>query len=119
MKNNSIRIISQAFYGNRTATEVSKENIDRFILGVLEEGISIEKPIDRTIVKIPNTENLVIVYNKFEEENRSDKSKPLAIIPEENLEVYSRCIVCRISDDGELESLERGDYEKFVKYLAE
>lgn len=130
MTNNLISIIAQAFYGNRTKTEIKKENIDRFILGILDNSIPIMKSVDRTIIQIPNLDNIVIVYNKHQEvEKLNDKEdyfkedgyelKPLAFIPEKNFEIYSRCIVCRINDDGELESLKENDYEKFVKYLAE
>lgn len=130
MTNSLISIIAQAFYGNRTGTEIKKENVDRFILGVLDDSIPIVETIDRTVIPIPNLENLVIVYNKHQEgEKLKDKEKylkedgyelkPLAFIPEEKLEIYSRCIVCRVNEEGELESLEEGDYEKFVKYLAE
>jgi hypothetical protein len=118
MKNNSIYIVAQAFYGNRTATEINSENIDRFILGYLDSSIKITEKIDRTIVRVPNTENIVIVYNKYEEEKHSNMN-PLAIIPENNINIYSRCIVCRMNDNGEFESLESEDYDKFMKYLAE
>lgn len=129
-KNKSLNIVTQAFYGNRVATEVKPENVDRFILGHLTNNISIEVPIDRGIVKVPNTKNIVMVYNKYKENEwreRKDRVlkeenyviKPLAVIPEENIEIYSRCIVCRMNKDGELESLHRNDYKKFMKYLAE
>ena len=127
--NKKINIVAQAFYGNRVGTEINKENVDRFILGCLDDSIEVTEKINRTIVKIPNTDN-VIVYNKYQEEeelNRKEKLlkdknyilKPLVVIPEENIELYSRCIVGRINADGELESLKSGDYEKIVKYLAE
>ena len=130
MNNDLISIIAQAFYGNRVGTEIRKKNIDRFILGILDNTRPITETVDRTIIPIPDIENIVIVYNKHREEKRlKDKEeyfkedgyelKPLAFIPEKNLEIYSRCIVCRINDEGELESLEEGDYEKFIKYLAE
>lgn len=130
MTNNLISIIAQAFYGNRVGTEIKKENVDRFILGILDNSIPIMETVDRTIIPIPNMENLVIVYNKHQEEKKlKDKEeylkkdgyelKPLAFIPEKNLEIYSRCIVCRINDEGELGSLEEGDYDKLIKYLAE
>lgn len=128
-KNNVINVVAQAFYGNRVGTEVNKNDIDRFILGYLDDAVVAEQ-IDRTIINVPNTDNIVIVYNKhFEEEERNRKKKllkeenytlkPLVVITEQNIELYSRCIVCRISEDGELESLQDGDYEKFVGYLAE
>lgn len=129
MNNNLISIVAQAFYGNRTGTEVKKENVDRFILGYLDDFPN-EYPIDRTIIKLPNTENIVLVYNKYKEEERKELKErvlkeenyvmsPLAVIPEKNIEIYSRCIVCRINENEELESIHNGDYEKFVKYLAE
>lgn len=128
-KKEPIAIMTQAFYGNRTCTEVLPENIDRFILGYLDDSFPVTDPIDRTIVKVPNTDNLVIIYNKYQEERRlHDKEKyylednyvlkPLAVIPELNLELYSRCIVCRMNEKGELESLQDDDYKKFVHYLA-
>jgi len=128
MKNEIISIITQAFYGNRTGTEIRTDEVDRFILGHLDD-FPFDDPIDRTIIRLPGSENLVLVYNKFAEQNelaRKDELlrsenyvlKPLATIPEMNLEVYSRCIVCRIGSDGELESLGEGDFEIWGRYLA-
>lgn len=130
MKKDLIKVVAQGFYGNRTGTEINREEIDRFVLGYLDDSITITEKIDRTIVNVPNTDNIVIVYNKYEEEYelaRKEKLlneenyelKPNVIIPENNFEIYSRCIVCKVNEDGEFESLKNGDYEKFVKYLAE
>lgn len=128
--NNKINILAQAFYGNRVGTEVSREEVDRFILGYTDNSIEVKEKINRTIVNIPNADNIVIVYNKYQEEAElkrkeellNDKDyvlKPLVVIEKENIEIYSRCIVCRINEEGELESLQNGDYEKVVNYLAE
>lgn len=128
--NNLISIVAQAFYGNRTGTEIRKENVDSFILGHIDGNSYKEDIVDRTIISVPNTDNIVIVYNKYEEEKRlNDKKeyfaednyelKPVVVIPENNIKLYSRCIVCRMNDNGELDSLKDGDYEKFVNYLAE
>lgn len=117
--NNTINIIAQAFYGNRVATDVKKEDIDRFILGYQDDSIKVTEPIDRTIIHIPNTDGIVIVYNKHNEEENEKDMKPLAVIPEENIEIYSRCIVCRMNAEGELVSLQEGDFEKLTKHLAE
>ena len=119
MKENLINIVAQAFYGNRTATEINREEIDRFILGYLDDSIEITSQIDRTIVSVPNTNNIVIVYNKHEENKTDNNVKPLVIIPENDIEIHSRCIVCRMNDDGEFESLQNDDFDKFIKYLAE
>ena len=122
MNKHLIKIMAQAFYGNRTATEIERGEIDRFVLGYLDKNIFIDDAeIDRTIIKVPNTDNIVIVYNKYEEEEaRKNKMfKPLIVIPEDNIEIYSRCIVCRVDENGEFEDLQKEDFEKFIEFLAE
>lgn len=130
MMNNNIKVVAQGFYGNRTETEVNRENLDRFILGYIDDNIAVTEKIDRTIINIPNADNIVIVYNKYQEENKRNKKeelfkkenyelKPLVVIPENNIKLYSRCVVCRINEHGELESLRDDDYKKIVNYLAE
>lgn len=135
MKNNStqpatwITILSQAFYGNRTLTEIKVIDMDRFILGYLDDSINLTKPVDRTIVRIPGADNLVLVYNNYEEQKAlEDKEKlfresdyipkPLATIPELNLELYSRCILVRRENGGTFTSLQDGDIMKADKYLS-
>ncbi len=128
--NESIRVIAQAFYGNRTGTEIKRKNIDRFILGYIDSSIVVNEPINRTVVAIPDTDNLVIVYNNYKEEKKliekeelfKDKGyelKPLAVIPELSIKLYSRCIACRMDENGELQSLQDGDVDKIIKYFAE
>ena len=127
---NTINIMTQAFYGNKMVTEIDKNSVDKFILGYTNNNIETDKKIDRTIIKVPNTDNIVIIYNKYQEEKKLNQKeevfrtenyviKPLAIIPEIKLELYSRCIVCRMNENGELESLHDNDYDKFIKYLAD
>lgn len=129
MKNELICIIFQAFYGNRTGTEIRRENIDRFILGYQSDALVVTEPIDRTIIRLPGSDNLVLIYNKYQEEERLKVKeralqednyviKPLAAIPELNLEIYSRCIVCRMNADGVFESVCESDYEIWGRYLA-
>ena len=127
--NETIFIISQAFYGNRTGTEIRRENIDRFILGYQTDDFDVTEPVDRTIIHLPGSGNLVLIYNKYQEVERLEVKeralrednyilKPLASIPELNLDIYSRCIVCRMNADGVFESLSEGDYEIWGRYLA-
>lgn len=127
--NETIFIISQAFYGNRTGTRIRRENIDRFILGDLTDDFDVTEPVDRTIILLPGSDNLVLVHNKYQEEERLvDKEralrkdnyilKPVASIPEANLDIYSRCMVCRMNADGVFESLGEGDSEIWGRYLA-
>lgn len=129
MKNELICIISQAFYGNRTGTEIRRENIDRFILGYQSDDLAVTEPVDRTIIHLPGSDNLVLIYNKYQEEERLEFKerayrednyaiKPLAAIPELNLKVYSRCIVCRMNAAGGFGSLGKGDFEIWDRYLA-
>lgn len=125
----NIFIISQAFYGNRTGTEIRRENIDRFILGYQTDDFDVTEPIDRTVVHLPGSDDVVLIYNKYQEEERLEVKEralrednyilnPLASIPEMNLDIYSRCIVCRMNADGVFESLNEGDYEIWGRYLA-
>ena len=122
MNKHLIRIMAQAFYGNRTATEIERGEIDRFVLGYLDKNIFVDDArIDRTIIKVPNTDNIVIVYNKYEEEEARENKmlKPLIVIPEDNIEIYSRCVICRVDENGEFEDLRKEDFEKFIEFLAE
>lgn len=130
MKKEHINIIAQAFYGNRTGTEICTEDIDRFILGYLDSTLPVTEAIDRTVVHLPGSELLVLIYNQYEEEeSRSLKKraweeaqyviKPLASIPEMGLEIYSRCIACRLTAAGEFQSVENEDLDILGKYLAQ
>ena len=124
-----ITVIAQAFYGNRTLTEITPDEMDAFILGYIGGKILGKRKIDRTVIRIPESDNLVMIYNRYEEEERrqemtvdeagSDfRRKPLAEIPEEKIRLYSRCIVCRMDADGTFQSLQEEDFPKFMKYLA-
>lgn len=116
-------------YGNRTGTEMRRENIDRFILGYQSDDLVVTEPVDRTIIRLPGSDNLVLIYNKYQEEERLKVKeralrednyviKTLASIPELDLEIYSRCIVCRMNAVGGFESLGEGDSEIWGRYLA-
>ena len=136
---NKIPVLIQAFYGNRTVTFINPDHFDGIMLGYLNHEL-FEKSrahhnekIDRTIVRLPGTENLVLVYNKYQEEEAlnslqefiqelrmtDSRYNPTAVIPELGLVLYSRCIVCRMNENGELSGIEAGDTEKAVKYLAQ
>ncbi len=130
-KNRLIKVVSQAFYGNRTGTEILPEDIDRIVLGWLDKQLflSMNEKIDRTVIKVPGTEQLVLIYNKYQEERKLEQMKkylreghnvkPLAVIPEMGIELYSRCVACRMDQDGNLKSLVKEDYAILWKYLAE
>ena len=124
-----ISVVMQAMYGNRTGMQLGEEDINRYVLGYLSFNLPIDKEFDGSIIQIPNTK-CVIVYNKYQEEKTlQDKEyiqkrydhtyKPLAVIPELNITLYSKCFMCRMDDDGNLTSLEDGDGKYVVKYLSE
>lgn len=124
-----LEIMTQAFYGNRVVTEIYEEEIDGFILGNVDGSIGTKDKIDRTIINIPNTDNLVIIYNKYQEEERLKNKeeyfkedgyvlKPLASIPELELDIYSRCIALKMDEEGKFESLKGENAKKILKYFA-
>ena len=125
-----ILITAQAFYGNRTITRIKEEDMDPFILGYLDASLfSGNKKIDRTLIPIPGTDNLFLVYNKYQEEEKIQRKEelrnekginlqPLAVIPEMALVLYSRCIVGRMNEKGEYEDLQEEDFIKFMQYLT-
>lgn len=120
--NKIINIIVQCFYGNRVGMSIKEDDIDMIVLGytskeIYEEVLNsgIEK-IDRTIVKIPNT-NLVIIYNKYQEDDNNGGNVSVSI-PEVDFKLHSRCICCRMNEDGSLDSIRKEDIETAYKYLT-
>ena len=84
-------------------------------------------PIDRTYIRIPNANNLFLLYNRYQEEwhlkldeedaGRYRNTDPLMIIPEENLQIHSRCMLVRKDDSGNIEDLRNGDLEHIKKWF--
>ena len=140
-KNDNIYIIAQQFYGNRTATEISRENIDFFLKGILSPEFfpGEDKTANRKVIKVPGTDNIAIVYDQNQEDEyvniefpeqykelaeeykehtgREFKMQVSCKISEIDFEIHTRCFACRIDKTGELQSLEDGDAEKFINYF--
>lgn len=124
-------ILMMGFYGNRAIIDMTREklenksdgiNLEHMILGILDKvAITGDEKFDTTILSIPNTNNLVILYNKYQEEEvkTHKQTKPLISIPTENIEIYSRCAICRQENDGKLNSIEPQDMNSILNYLAE
>lgn len=130
-----ISIVVQQFYGNRTGTEIRREDVNSFL-----KWIDADKSVARKIVKVPSSDNLVIVYDQNQEDEyvnvvfpeqyaqygkeykehtgREMKMQISCKIPELDFEIHTRCFVCRIDEKGELQSLGNGDGEKFIKYFS-
>lgn len=129
MKGENISVVMQAFYGNRTYTELSEDTIDYMLQGVLDKKIGLDFEVDRTIIAIPDSK-CVLVYNKHQEADQLKQNekweqrdgyiaKPLATIPELGVEIYSRCFVCRMDEAGKLESIQDEDAVVIFKYLSQ
>ena len=140
--NNTIRIITQGFYGNRVATEIERENVNFFLKGILSPELfpDEDKKVNRKIVKVPSTDNIVIVYDQNKEdryvnetfseihkrsgeEYKEHTGKEMTMyvsceIPEIDLTLHTRCFACRIDENGELQSLENGDSKYFIDYFT-
>lgn len=140
--NNFIFIISQFFYGNRTGTEVERDWVDHFLRGhISREHYS---PIDvqnvvRKTVRVPGSENIVIVYDQTQEDRyvnvefpeiyAEDGAEYLARwgeelkmhvsceIPEIDFKIHTRCFACRMDENGVLQSLEGDDYKQFIHFF--
>lgn len=134
----SIRIIAQQFYGNRTETTIRRDEVDYFLKGILSPELFIKKDlnVDRRIVKIPGTDNIVIVYDQNQENEYLNVDFPKMYteyldrygeelrmriaceIPEIGFKIHIRCFACRIDEDGELQSIENGDGTFVTKYFT-
>ena len=141
-KNNRIFIVAQQFYGNRTGTEIDRDDINFFLKGILSPEFfpDEDKTVDRRIVRVPNTDNIVIVYDQnqedayvnvefpkmykrhaleYKEHTGREFTMPVSCrIPELDFEIHTRCFACRIDENGEFQSLENGDGEKFVECFS-
>lgn len=133
-----ISIVSQQFYGNRTRTEIKREDVDSFITSKLPGE---DKTVDLKIIKVPHTENIVIVYDQNQEDEyvniifpeqcardgkeykkhtgREMKMHVSCEIPEIGFKIHTRCFACRIDGNGELQSLEKGDAKMFIDYFTD
>lgn len=95
--------------------------------------------VDRRIVRIPNNDDIVIVYDQYQEDEYVNYIFPAIYasdgeeyrkrwgdelkmhvsceIPEIGFKIHTRCFACRADYSGVLFSLEPGDAEKFIHYF--
>jgi hypothetical protein len=141
-KNNTIFIITQHFYGNRTGTEVDRNEVDYFLRGeISREHFRPEdiQNVDRKFVCVPGSENIVIVYDQTQEDAYVNVEFPEIYardgadylerwgeelkmhvsceIPEIGFKIHTRCFACRVDEEGVLKSLEKDDYKQFIDYF--
>jgi len=141
-KNNCIFIISQYFYGNRTGTEIDRNEVDYFLRGeISREYFRPEdiQDVDRKFVRVPGSENIVIVYDQTQEDTYVNVEFPEIYardgadylerwgeelkmhvsceIPEIGFKLHTRCFACRMDDNEVLQSLEKDDYKQFIHFF--
>lgn len=141
-ENDSIFIISQYFYGNRTGTLINRDWADHFLRGEISQELygpaSVEDVVRKT-VKVPGSDHVVIVYDQTQEDQYLNVDFPedyekygteylehtgkemtpnvSCEIPEIGLKIHTRCFACRMDESGTLQSLEKNDDELFIHYF--
>lgn len=90
--------------------------------------------LDRTLIPVPDTEGLYILYNTYQEErhrkldekdksrgwNKEEDLEPMIIISDEmgqEHNIHSRCMLVRKESADRLGKLKEGDFEAARKYL--
>lgn len=141
-KTMSISVIAQYFYGNRTGTEIKRDWVDHFLRGHISRTLFGPKDVQdvvRKVVRVPSTEDLVIVYDQTQEDRYVNEDFPRLYekegkdyfdlwgeelkmhvsceIPEIGFKIHTRCFACRMDENGVLQSLEEDDYKHFIHYL--
>lgn len=129
-KQDVIHVMVQAFHGNCVITMVDTEDVDRLIHGDLTY---MDMEVDRKTIHIPDHENLVILYDAGEEKRLRERfaklmkervtesggPKPLCVIPQYDVQIYSRPLACRMDENGKLLSIEEEDIEIICRYFVE
>lgn len=139
----NIFIISQCFYGNRTGTKIKRERIDHFLCGCIDDHDILDevKDVDRKIVHLPNSENVVIIYDQTQEdryvnilfpeyyanygaEYKEHTGNEMTMqvtceIPEIDFKIHTRCFACRMDQNNVFQSLEGEDMDMFIHYFPE
>ena len=139
-----ISVIAQQFYGNRTGTEVNRDEVGYFLRGCLSREIFKFEDLsnmDRRVVRVPGSEDIVIVYDQTQEDeyvnvefpamyersaewyrNGTGREMTMQVsceIPEIGFKIHTRCFACRMDENGVLQSLQDDDYKHFIHYFPE
>ena len=136
-----IFIVAQGFYGNRTGTEIRRDEVNYFLKGILSPELfpGEDESVDHRIIKVPGSDHVVIIYDQNQEDEYMNVKFPKMLaedgakyfentgrrltpwvscsIPEIGVELHSRCFACRIDENGEFQSLEDDDGEAFINFF--
>lgn len=138
----SISVIAQFFCGNRTETQIKRDWIDHFLRGQLSRELYGPEDIQNVVrkaVRIPGSDSIVIVYDGTQEDRyvqevlpgilardgadylkhwREDMKQYVSCeIPEIGFRIHTRCIACRMDENGVLQSLKEEDHAKVIRYF--
>ena len=128
MLKNEILVLALEYHERGYGRWIDRERIYGFILGCVHCTHD-KNLIDRTVVPLPFSDNLILIYNKNLEDSQKELNeearavlnyiaKPQVVISELNLEIYSRSIICRRGADGQLVSLRGEDFDLCEKHLG-
>ena len=142
-RKNNIDVIAQQFYGNRTGTEICEDEMNFFLKGILSPELfpGEDKTVVRKVVRIPNAEYIVVVYDQHQEDEYVNVEFPSiyaregkrylkrwgeelkmhvsCTIPEIGLKIHTRCFACRMNAEGEFEDIQPEDYSIVALYFSE
>ena len=116
--------------GKWEITNVAKKWLDINLLKYPSMIAEKDCKLDRSMIRIPGTQNLYVLYNKYYEQEQldilsgikdvrwKDEVVPVFRIPEENVVLHCHCIICRMDANMEPESLQEGDEALFSRYLC-
>ena len=111
-------VFTMGFYGNRTVVPCYKdEDIDSILTGCLDKDLLKERKetINRKFIKIPNSDCYVLYDTNT---NIDEHSKVVFSIPEKNVDIYNRCVICRY-ENKQIKGIEENDYETFSQYIVD
>lgn len=115
-KKEQFDVFTMGFYGNRTIVPCRDESdIDMILTGWLDKELmkKMAEPIDKKFIQIPNSECYVLYNN-----NKQDSNRVVFNIPEENIKIYGRCIICRL-ENNEIKGIASDDISTFEKYIVD
>lgn len=130
-----ISVITQCCLGSRAKVQITRDDVKRFISNILAPvPDSVFSDMELRTITVPGDKNIVIVYDKTREDEYLNGTLPeyyddyrrrpgvelpkeTCSIPEIGVELHTRCLACRIDENGVFQSLEDGDEEKFIDYF--
>lgn len=138
--NESIKVMAQHLYGNRSINHIHPLTIKPLLIGIYDYRKFSNQEVDLKIVKVPNSNNVVIIYDQIQEDIylnpnltlkqkqdliwfnsyrvRSDKELITCEIKEIDFKIHTNCIACKMDENGQFKSLEDCDILLLLNYFV-